>query len=138
MAYKLILENGKVFKGFNFGYEGKTIGELFFHTSMVGYQDLISDPSYYGKIACMTYPLIGNYGLADEDYDFKNIYIRGYVVKENNDFPSNFRETRTLSEAMSENKVVGISDIDTREITKMIRDHGTLKAMIVDENETNI
>lgn len=136
MDYKLILENGKVFHGINFGHQGKAIGELFFHTSMVGYQDLLSDPSYYGKIVCMTYPLIGNYGLTDEDYDFKNIFIRGYIVKENNDSPSNFRETRTLSDAMSENRVVGIENIDTRELTKIIREEGNLKAMIVDENES--
>lgn len=130
MKFKLVLENGLEFIGDNFGCNEETIGEIFFNTSMVGYQDILSDPSYYGKIACMTYPLIGNYGLTDEDYDFKNIHVKGYVVKENNDFPSNFRETRTLSDAMEENKVVGISDIDTREITKIIRDNGLLKAII--------
>ena len=133
MKYKLVLENGLEFIGTNFGCNEETIGEIFFHTSMVGYQDILSDPSYYGKIACMTYPLIGNYGLTDEDYDFKNIHIKGYVVKENNDYPSNFRETRTLSDAMEENKVTGIEDIDTREITKIIRDNGTMKAMICEE-----
>ena len=130
MKFKLVLENGLEFIGENFGCNDETIGEIFFNTSMVGYQDILSDPSYFGKIACMTYPLIGNYGLTDEDYDFKNIHVKGYVVKENNDFPSNFRETRTLSDAMEENKVVGISDIDTREITKIIRDNGLMKAMI--------
>lgn len=135
MKYKLVLENGLEFIGTNFGCNEETIGEIFFHTSMVGYQDILSDPSYYGKIACMTYPLIGNYGLTDEDYDFKNIHIKGYVVKENNDYPSNFRETRTLSDAMEENKVTGIEDIDTREITKIIRDNGTMKAMICEESK---
>ena len=135
MKYKLDLENGLEFIGTNFGCNEETIGEIFFHTSMVGYQDILSDPSYYGKIACMTYPLIGNYGLTDEDYDFKNIHIKGYVVKENNDYPSNFRETRTLSDAMEENKVTGIEDIDTREITKIIRDNGTMKAMICEESK---
>ena len=133
MKYKLVLENGLEFIGDNFGYNEETIGEIFFNTSMVGYQDILSDPSYFGKIACMTYPLIGNYGLTDEDYDFKNIHVKGYVVKENNDFPSNFRETRTLSDAMEENKVVGISDIDTREITKILRDNGLMKAIITKE-----
>ena len=97
---KLILENGKVYQGINFGSNKKKIGELCFVTSMVGYQDILSDPSYFGKIVCMSYPLIGNYGLSDDDYDFKSIHLRGYVVKENNDLPSNFRSTRTLSEAM--------------------------------------
>lgn len=134
MKCKLVLENGREFHGLNFGSNEKKIGEIFFSTSMVGYQDILSDPSYHGKIACMSYPLIGNYGLSDEDYDFKNIFVRGYVVKENNDLPSNFRSTRTLSEAMEENHVTGISDVDTREIVKIIRDEGTMKAMIVDEN----
>jgi carbamoyl-phosphate synthase small subunit len=97
---------------------------------MVGYQDLLSDPAYFGKIACMTYPLIGNYGLTDEDYDFKGIHIRGYVVKENNDSPSNFRATRVFSEALEENSVTGLSDVDTREISKIIRDEGTMKAIL--------
>lgn len=135
MKFKLVLENGKEFKGLNFGSRTTTIGEIFFSTSMVGYQDLLSDPSYFGKIVCMSYPLIGNYGLTDEDYDFKSIYIKGYVVKENNDSPSNFRSTRTLSDAMEENGVVGISDVDTREIVKIIRDEGTMKAIICEEDK---
>ena len=136
MKYKLVLENGLEFVGDNFGSNEEVIGEIFFNTSMVGYQDILSDPSYYGKIACMTYPLIGNYGLTDEDYDFKSIYVKGYVVKENNDYPSNFRQTRTLSDAMEENKVTGIEDVDTREITKIIRDNGTMKAMITKEDKS--
>ena len=135
MKNKLVLENGKEFKGFNFGYESVVKGEIFFSTAMVGYQDLLCDPLYYGKIACMSYPLIGNYGLADDDYDFKRVFINGYVVKENNDLPSNFRATRTLSDCMEENKVVGIEGLDTREIVKIIRDEGIMKAMICDENK---
>jgi carbamoyl-phosphate synthase small subunit len=133
MKNKLVLENGKVFEGLNFGANENKIGELCFITSMVGYQDVLSDPSYYNKIVCMTYPLIGNYGLTDDDYDFKNIFVNGYVVKENNDLPSNFRSTRTLSEAMEENHVVGISDVDTREIVKILRDEGLMKAVIANE-----
>ena len=136
MKYKLVLENGREFTGLNFGTKEPVIGEIFFSTSMVGYQDILSDPSYYGKIACMTYPLIGNYGLTDEDYDFKNIHVRGYVVKEYNDLPSNFRATRTLNDAMEENKVIGLSDVDTREISKIIRDEGVMKAMIVEEKKS--
>ena len=135
MKNKLVLENGKEFKGFNFGYGSEVKGEIFFSTAMVGYQDLLCDPLYYGKIACMSYPLIGNYGLADDDYDFKRVFINGYVVKENNDLPSNFRATRTLSDCMEENKVVGIEGLDTREIVKIIRDEGIMKAMICDENK---
>lgn len=136
MKGKLVLENGKVFEGEYFGSLERKIGEIFFTTSMVGYQDLLSDPSYYGKIACMSYPLIGNYGLTDEDYDFKNIFIRGYIVKENNDLPSNFRSIRTLSDAMEENHVAGLSGIDTRELVKIIRDEGVMKALITTEEES--
>jgi carbamoyl-phosphate synthase small subunit len=132
---KLILENGKVFQGSNFGSNKKQIGELFFATSMVGYQDILSDPSYFGKIVCMSYPLIGNYGLSDDDYEAKNIHIRGYVVKENNNLPSNFRSTRILSDAMEENNVTGIEGIDTRELVKYLRDNGLTKAMITNEED---
>lgn len=135
MNYKLVLENGLEFKGINFGAEQEVIGELFFSTSMVGYQEILSDPYYYGKIACMTYPLIGNYGLADDDVDHKKIYIKGYVVGENNDNPSNFRFTKTLSEAMNDNKVVGIEGIDTRELTRILRNNGTMKALICVESK---
>lgn len=132
---KLILENGMIFKGTSFGSQEKQIGELCFATSMVGYQDILSDPSYFGKIVCMSYPLIGNYGLSDDDYEAKNIHVRGYVVKENNNLPSNFRSTRILSDAMEENKVAGIEGIDTRELVKFLRDNGLVKAMITNDED---
>lgn len=132
---KLILENGMVFKGTSFGSQAKQIGELCFATSMVGYQDILSDPSYFGKIVCMSYPLIGNYGLSDDDYEAKNIHVRGYVVKENNNLPSNFRSTRILSDAMEENNVTGIEGIDTRELVKFLRDNGLVKAMITSDED---
>ncbi len=132
---KLILENGMIFKGTSFGSQEKQIGELCFATSMVGYQDILSDPSYFGKIVCMSYPLIGNYGLSDDDYEAKNIHVRGYVVKENNNLPSNFRSTRILSDAMEENKVTGIEGIDTRELVKFLRDNGLVKAMITNDED---
>ena len=135
MKNKLVLENGREFIGLNFGTNEEIKGEIFFNTAMVGYQDLLCDPLYYGRIACMSYPLIGNYGLADDDYDFKRVFINGYVVKENNDLPSNFRATRTLSDCMEEHKVVGIEGLDTREIVKIIRDQGIMKAMITDESK---
>ena len=84
----------------------------------------------------MSYPLIGNYGLTDEDYDFKNIYMNGYIVRENNDLPSNFRSTRTLSDAMEENHVSGLSDVDTRELVRLIRDNGSMKAMLTFEDNS--
>lgn len=131
---KLILENGKIFYGKSFGSKNKKIAELVFNTSMVGYQEILSDPSYCGQMVCMTYPLIGNYGLTEEDYESKNIYISGFIVREYNDLPSNFRYTKTLGDAMEENDVTGISEIDTRYLTQIIRDEGSMLAMICDAN----
>ncbi|MDR0751397.1 MAG: glutamine-hydrolyzing carbamoyl-phosphate synthase small subunit [Christensenellaceae bacterium] len=128
----LILENGKVYRGMGFGSKETRIAELVFNTSMVGYQEILSDPSYCGQIVVMSYPLIGNYGLTDEDYESKNIAIAGFVVREYNDSPSNFRYTQTLGEVMKENQVAGISGLDTREIVRTIRDFGSMKAMITD------
>ncbi len=135
MKRKLVLENGTFFIGDGFGSFDEKIAELVFNTSMVGYQEILSDPSYCDQMVCMTYPLIGNYGLADEDYESKNIDMSGFIVREYNDFPSNFRFTRTLGEVMEENHVVGISGIDTRMLTKIIRDKGSMKAMICDESK---
>lgn len=135
MERKLVLENGMEFYGKGFGSDGEKIAEIVFNTSMVGYQEILSDPSYCGQIVVMTYPLIGNYGLADDDYESKNIHISGFVVREYNDIPSNFRSTKTLGEAMEENNVVGISDIDTRELARIIRDQGSMRCMITDVNK---
>lgn len=132
MKRKLVLEDGHVFEGVGFGSAEEKIAEIVFNTSMVGYQEILSDPSYCDQMVCMTYPLIGNYGLADEDYESKNIFMSGFIVREYNDLPSNFRYTRTLGEVMEENHVVGISEVDTREIVRIIRDHGSMKALICD------
>lgn len=129
---KLILENGLVFEGKRFGYHGEKICEIVFNTSMVGYQEILSDQSYNEQFVVMTYPLIGNYGLADEDYESRIPSIGGFIVKEINDEPSNFRFTRTLSEVMEEYQVVGISDIDTRMLTRTIREQGSMKSIITD------
>ena len=134
---KLILENAQVFEGVNFGFEQEVIGEVIFNPSMVGYQDIIADPSYMNKIVVMNYPLIGNYGVADEDYDYKNIHIKGLIVNNYNDEPSNFRSTSTLNDVMKENKIAGLSDVDTRKLVKIIRDQGALKGMIAND-ETSI
>lgn len=130
MKRKLVLENGMTFYGKGFGSKKEKIAEIVFNTSMVGYQEILSDPSYCDQIVVMSYPLIGNYGLTDDDYESKNIYMSGFVVREYNDLPSNFRYTRTLGDAMEENGVVGISEIDTRELVRIIRDYGSMKAII--------
>lgn len=127
---KLVLENGQEFYGYGFGAERQVIYELVFNTSMVGYQEIVSDPSYTDQIVCMTYPLIGNYGMNDEDYEAKVPTMGGMIVREYNDIPSNFRCTKTLSEVLEDYQIPAISGVDTRKITKIIRDEGTQKAII--------
>ena len=102
---------------------------------MVGYQEIISDPSYTDQMVCMTYPLIGNYGMTDEDYETKVPTMGGLIVREYNDLPSNFRYTKTLSEVLLEYDIPGISGVDTRMITRIIRDEGSQKVMICDANK---
>ena len=129
---KLVLENGQVFEGVGFGSLNETVAEIIYNTAVVGYQEIISDPTNTAKIVCMTYPLIGNYGLTDEDYESKHICTKGLIVREYNEIPSNFRYTRTLEEVMEENNVSGIQGVDTRELMKVIQQNGTMKALICD------
>ncbi len=130
MDRKLIFENGREFAGTGFGAECDTVCEVVFNTSMVGYQEILSDPSYCGQMVCMTYPLIGNYGLNDEDYETKTPRLGGFIVREYNSDPSNFRYTKTLGEVMAENGIPGIQGVDTRQITRMIRDEGSMRALL--------
>lgn len=127
---KLIFENGRVFYGTGFGTECDTVCEVVFNTSMVGYQEILSDPSYCGQMVCMTYPLIGNYGLNDEDYETRTPKMGGFIVRENNNDPSNYRYTKTLEEVMAENGIPGIQGVDTRQITRMIRDEGSMRVLL--------
>ena len=129
---KLVLENGKEFPGYGFGSDRVAVCEIVFNTSMVGYQEIVSDPTYTEQIVVMTYPLMGNYGFADEDYESKFPSMGGMVVRECCDAPSNFRYTKTLNEAFEELDVPGISGVDTRMITRIIRTEGTQRAAIVD------
>ena len=131
---KLVLENGKEFPGYGFGSDRIAVCEIVFNTSMVGYQEIVSDPTYTEQIVVMTYPLMGNYGFADEDYESKFPSMGGMVVRECCDAPSNFRYTKTLNEAFEELDVPGISGVDTRMITRIIRNEGTQRAAIVDYN----
>ncbi len=130
MNKKLVLENGVVFEGFGFGADRDTIAQLVFNTSMVGYQEIVSESNYFEQLVALTYPIIGSYGVNDEDDESKNPCIGGLIVRDYNDIPSNFRYTKTLSEAMEEDGIPGIYGIDTRELTRMVRDHGHLRAMI--------
>lgn len=129
---KLILEDGSEWPGYGFGGSKSRVCELVFNTSMAGYQEIISDPSYANQIIVMTYPLIGNYGITDEDFESKLLALGGMVVRDYNDMPSNFRFTKTLSETLAESDVPGISGLDTRALAKRIRDEGTQKAVMVD------
>ena len=124
---KIVLENGQEFYGYGFGADREAVNEIVFNTSMVGYQEILSDPSYTDQMVVMTYPLIGNYGTAEEDYETKFPTIGGLIVREYNDIPSNFRYTRTLNEVFEEMGIPGISGVDTRCLTRIIRDEGSQK-----------
>ena len=127
---KIVLENGREFYGYGFGADREVINEIVFNTSMVGYQEIMSDPSYTDQMVVMTYPLIGNYGMADEDYETKTPTIGGMIVREYNDSPSNFRYTKTLSEVFEEHAIPGIEGVDTRMLTRIIRNEGSQRVMI--------
>ena len=129
---KIVLEDGEEYLGYKFGADKEAICEIVFNTSMVGYQEIVSDPSYTYQMVVMTYPLIGNYGITDEDYETKQPSIGAMVVREYNDMPSNFRYTKTLSEYLEENDVPGIYGVDTRKLTRSIREKGSRKAIITD------
>ena len=131
---KIVLEDGQEYFGYGFGADVESVCEIVFNTSMVGYQEIISDPSYTYQMVVMTYPLIGNYGIADEDFETKQPTIGGLVVRDYNDMPSNFRYTKTLSEILEENNIPGIYGVDTRKITRSIRDYGSRRAIITDFN----
>ncbi|MBS1573448.1 MAG: glutamine-hydrolyzing carbamoyl-phosphate synthase small subunit [Bacteroidetes bacterium] len=134
MKKKLILETGEVFHGEGFGANTSTEGEVVFNTGMTGYQELISDPSYCGQIVCMTYPLIGNYGINRDDYECMEPAIKGLIIKELCDLPSNFRSQMSLDEFFQKKNLSGISGIDTRRLTRIIRNFGSVKGKIVDAN----
>lgn len=126
----LVLEDGRTFKGSSFGADGEIFGELVFNTSMTGYQEILTDPSYAGQIVCMTYPMIGNYGVNSEDVESRRPWVEGFVVKELSPVTSNWRATESLDEYLQRNKVVGLQGIDTRALVRHIRDKGAMRAAI--------
>jgi len=130
MKAYLALEDGTIFKGTSFGSEGERSGEVVFNTSMAGYQEVLTDPSYKGQIVTMTYPLIGNYGINDEDSESKGIFLEGFVVKEYSKIASNWRSRKSLGDYLKENNIIGIEGIDTRALTLKIRQSGELKAIL--------
>lgn len=129
----IYLEDGTVFKGKSFGAKGTAVGELVFNTSMTGYQEILTDPSYKGQIINMTYPIIGNYGISDVDNESDNIHAMGLVIKDLCDVPSNSMCTKTLDQWLKENGIPGVWGVDSRQITKKIRKNGTIKGLISTE-----
>ncbi len=129
---KIILEEGEEYYGYALGAVEECVCEIVFNTSMVGYQEILSDPSYTYQAVVMTYPLIGNYGMADEDYETTTPTIGALIVREYNDEPSNFRNTATLSDCMKRYHISGVCGVDTRKLTRSIRDRGSRKVLITD------
>lgn len=126
----LVLEDGRIFRGESFGAEGETFGEMVFNTSMTGYQEILTDPSYAGQIVCMTYPLIGNYGVNEEDTESRRPWVEGFVVRESSKTRSNWRSTESLDSYLKRHKIVGIEHIDTRALVRHIRSKGAMRAAI--------
>ena len=136
----LLLNDGKKFEGKKLGHLGETIGEVCFNTGMTGYQEILTDPSYCSQIVTMTSPHIGNYGINKEDVESNKIQVSGFVIKEESIVPSNWRSTSSLDEYLKKNKIVGIQDIDTRSLTRHIRDQGAMNGIIssVDNDLVNL
>ena len=133
MQAYLILANGRVFRGVSVGCPGTTIGEVVFATGMVGFEETLTDPSYYGQIITQTYPLIGNYGMNSEDVESTKIWARGYIVREACKTPSNFRSEETLDAFLKKNGIIGIEGIDTRSLTRTLRESGVMNGAITTE-----
>ncbi len=130
MKALLALEDGRTFPCTSFTGPGEAQGEVVFNTSMTGYQEILTDPSYYGQMVTMTYPLIGNYGVCPEDVESDRVHVAAFIVKEYQEFPSNFRSKGTLADYLIKSHVLGIEDLDTRALTRHIRNNGAMRAMI--------
>src|ERR687884_1198758 len=136
----LALEDGRTFRGRAWGAEGEVCGEMVFNTSMSGYQEVLTDPSYAGQIVCMTYPLIGNYGVNREDAESARPWVEGFVVREASRMASNWRAEETLDAYLKRWKIVAIDGIDTRALVRHIRDKGAMRSCIttVDLDEASL
>ena len=126
----LALADGTIFEGYSFGAEGEAIGEVVFNTSMYGYQEVLTDPSYKGQMVAMTYTQIGNYGVGEEDIESNRLWLEGFIVRESCNYPSNWRAKETIDSYLKKNNVVGIQGIDTRALTKHLRDNGAMNGVI--------
>ena len=126
----LVLEDGSVYEGYSFGAEIDTCGEVVFNTSMAGYQEILTDPSYAGQIVLPTYPLIGNYGTNKQDIESKQIQVRGFIVREKCEHPSHYLDDKTIHDYLAESGIPGICGIDTRAITRRLRSCGVMRGML--------
>ena len=137
---KLVLENGTILEGKSFGYIGETIGEICFNTGMTGYQEILTDPSYCGQLVTMTQPHIGNYGVNSEDIESKKIQVSGFIIKQESIIPSNYRSTQSIGDYLNGNKIIGIQGVDTRMLTRIIRNEGAMNAIIssIDANKQSL
>ena len=131
---RIILEDGGMFHANAFAGSGTSFAELVFNTSMTGYQEILTDPSYKGQIVLMTYPMIGNYGVNTEDLESKRIHLSGFIVKEYSDRYSNYRATQSLASYLNENGIIGLQGVDTRSITKAVRNKGAMRCVITTED----
>ena len=136
----LLLEDGRVFRGNGHGFEGEAVGEVVFNTSMTGYQEILTDPSYAGQIVTMTYPLIGNTGINPEDVESRKPFLEAFIVKRLSPLPSNWRTTETLDDYLTRNRIPVISDIDTRALVRHIRLKGSMRGIVslVDHDEASL
>src|SRR3954468_1801446 len=130
---KLALEDGPVFTGRGFGAGGTSEGEVVFNTSMTGYQEILTDPSYKGQIVTMTYPLIGNYGINRQDVESKTPHVAGFIIKELAPLYSNYRADMSLDEYLKQNNIIGLEGIDTRALTRMLRISGAMRGVLTTE-----
>ncbi|MFC0334601.1 carbamoyl phosphate synthase small subunit [Paenibacillus sepulcri] len=135
MQARLLLEDGTLFTGLGFGADGQSAGEVVFNTGITGYQEVLSDPSYCGQIVTMTYPLIGNYGITRNDFESISPFIHGFVVRRHEPVPSNWRAEYTLDRLLKEYGIIGISEIDTRMLTRKLRHFGTMKGILTTGSE---
>lgn len=133
---RLIFENGTIFSGKVFANGQDNLGEVIFNTAMSGYQEILTDPSYYQQIVMMTYPLIGNYGINDDDIESRKLFLSGFIVREYLDFASNWRSQKTLKTYLEESGILGVDEMDTRAITRYIRTQGAQKALLTTSDES--
>mgnify|MGYP004506872525 FL=1 len=130
----VMLEDGRIFEGYSFGAKGTSFGEIVFTTSMTAYEETLTDPSYFGQIVTQTFPLIGNYGVNDSDYESAGSVVSGYIVREWCNAPSNFRCEGNIDDFLKKHNIIGIHSIDTRCLTRIIREHGVMNGVITTEN----